>query len=38
MDEDGGVSSDEDEDSVTPEDGEVVIKFPRDLKQTIRAP
>ena len=38
MDEDGGVSSDEDEVDEPPEDGEVVIKFSRVLKQKIRAP
>ena len=38
MEEDGGVSSDEEGDGDSPEDGEVVIRFTRDLKQKIRAP
>uniref|UniRef100_A0A2N9IZP5 C2H2-type domain-containing protein n=1 Tax=Fagus sylvatica TaxID=28930 RepID=A0A2N9IZP5_FAGSY len=38
MDDDGAVSSDEDEDSNSYDDGEVVIRFTRDLKQKIRAP
>jgi hypothetical protein len=38
MEEDGGVSSDEDEVAAPPEEGEVVIKFSRALKQKIRAP
>jgi hypothetical protein len=38
MEDDGGVSSDEEEDGESPEDGEVVIRFTRDLKQKIRAP
>ena len=38
MEDDGGVSFDEEEDGESPEDGEVVIRFTRDLKQQIRAP
>jgi hypothetical protein len=38
MEEDGGDVSDEEEDDEPPEDGEVVIKFPCELKQKIRAP
>ena len=38
MEEDGGDVSEEEEDDDPPEDGEVVIKFPCELKQKIRAP
>jgi hypothetical protein len=38
MEEDGGDISDEEEEDEPPEHGEVVIKFPRELKQKIRAP
>ena len=38
MDDDGAVSSDEEEDNNSYDDGEVVIRFTRDLKQKIRAP
>jgi hypothetical protein len=37
MEEDGGDVSDEEEDDEPPEDGEVVIRFPCELKQKIRA-
>ncbi len=33
MEEDGGVSFDEDEDGESPKDGEVVIRFSRHLKK-----
>jgi hypothetical protein len=38
MEEDGGDVSEQEEDDEPPEDGEVVIKFPRELKQKSRAP
>jgi hypothetical protein len=38
MEEDEAISSDEDEDEEPPEEGEVVIKFTRELKHRIRAP
>ena len=38
MEEDGGDVSEEEEDDEPPEDGEVVIKFPHELKQKSRAP
>ena len=38
MEEDGGDVFEEEEDNDPLEDGEVVIKFPRELKQNIRAP
>jgi hypothetical protein len=38
MEDDGGISSDDDDDIEPPEEGEVVVKFSRELKQRIREP
>ena len=38
MEDDGEISSDDDDDIEPPEEGEVVVKFSRELKQRIRKP
>uniref|UniRef100_A0A2N9HIV3 CCHC-type domain-containing protein n=1 Tax=Fagus sylvatica TaxID=28930 RepID=A0A2N9HIV3_FAGSY len=38
MEDDGGISLDDDDDIEPPEEGEVVVKFSRELKQRIREP